>query len=710
MSTWFFPPEAKASLMTGLCGLGDLHSEGEENLEWAVHDTCVWTFLRENELCLRREDGTYRMIHLLDSPGEAEPKREPAGTMISAVGNDFVIRFEPEKKAGEWKLIRRGTACLDRQLFLLRDKDRKGIARLEFLEIELRLTDLPYKEKLAPNGRGDYPDSTDLSRKKNFLRLRLRALRGYEEEAGFAFELVKQLRTEFSGPYSKAGYGQGVGHGRGNEPALVPGMGLLPRAFPLSSGMKAREAVIGLSLQMLDTARFFEKGILRRIDDECLHQYRVSLRKTRAILSLLKGVFPEDEESEWKSEIAGLMKHTNRLRDLDVQIEDLKIYEALIPEAYRGGIENLIERTKRSRLNEQDKVTEYFSSEEYRRRIEEVRNRIAGVSGFPETESGLLLVRMIVDRAISGRRCANSPCRRGNCRGDPTQEGKNQAQSLSKDRGFYRCDHAGTDRQAAACRQNRTAGGKKLKTLAFYSIKGGVGKTTMAVNTAHHAAVTGHKKTLLIDLDPQGSAGFYFRVKPGRRAKGKDLLRGDTKLHRLIRESDYPLLDIIPAARGLRNLDRYLYDEARRKKKFEEVLEMFDNEYQRIIIDCPSQFGLTSENIFRAADTILVPVIPSVLSRRTLDQLLDFFYARGYRKEKVLAFFSLVDARKKLHRETMTIMAEGPVPFLSTAIPYVSDMEKMGVHRAPVAGFAGRSRAGKAIMLFTGELEERGVL
>ncbi|MFP4418422.1 MAG: ParA family protein [Chitinispirillaceae bacterium] len=249
-----------------------------------------------------------------------------------------------------------------------------------------------------------------------------------------------------------------------------------------------------------------------------------------------------------------------------------------------------------------------------------------------------------------------------------------------------------------------------MKSLAFYSIKGGVGKTAMAVNIAYHTAVHLGLRTLLIDLDPQGSAGFYFRVHARSKAKAKDLFKGNKQLQKMIRESDFKNLDIIPAIQGFRNVDKYLASESHKKKQFDLLLEHFDDEYDRIIIDSPPHFGISSENIFLAADFIVVPVIPSILSQRTLEQLVEFFTLKGYKRDKIIAFFSMVDTRKKLHKETISILSAGPTPFLNTAIPYASAIEKMGIHRAPVCTFAAKQKAALAVHDLAEELERLEVI
>lgn len=240
-----------------------------------------------------------------------------------------------------------------------------------------------------------------------------------------------------------------------------------------------------------------------------------------------------------------------------------------------------------------------------------------------------------------------------------------------------------------------------MKTIALFSVKGGVGKTATAVNLAYMAARSG-EPTLLIDLDPQNSAGFYLRMKSRPRSHSRDLLEGKKRVQAMIRESDYEGLDVVPAKRGFRNLDRRLDGEKDKRHRLQSIMRYFRNDYSRIIIDSPPHFGLLSENIFHAADTILVPVIPTTLSLRTLKQLLDFFNERKLNVKKIVPFYSMVDRRKKIHRETLEGRAEtdliGVKPrFLQSMIPNSSVVERMGVRQEPVPLYAPRSTAGKAL-------------
>lgn len=220
-----------------------------------------------------------------------------------------------------------------------------------------------------------------------------------------------------------------------------------------------------------------------------------------------------------------------------------------------------------------------------------------------------------------------------------------------------------------------------LKIYAFYSIKGGVGKTATAVNLACLSAEAGYR-TLLWDLDPQGAATYYFRVKPSSKLNPAKLLNSPNHLSRRIRESDFENLDLLPSSLAMRNLDIELDHVKRSRKRLGEVLSNFDAEYDRVLLDCPPSINLLSENVFRAADKMVVPIIPTTLSLLTFNQLNRFLKEENLDRRKLLPFFSMVDGRKKLHREVMQILASD-ARLLKTRIPMSADVEKMGVFRQP---------------------------
>lgn len=245
-----------------------------------------------------------------------------------------------------------------------------------------------------------------------------------------------------------------------------------------------------------------------------------------------------------------------------------------------------------------------------------------------------------------------------------------------------------------------------MKTLAIYSMKGGVGKTATAVNLAYLAAKSGYR-TLLIDLDPQGASSFYFRIKPAKKGWSKRFFEAYENLLAQIKASDYEGLDVIPAHLGFRHFDGLLGQLDKRKARLKKVLKGLKKEYDLILLDCPPSIGQLAEAVFGAADRLLVPVIPTTLSERTFSQLLDFFEKEGLDASRILPFFSLVEQRKSMHRKVRESLQAGAVPFLATPIPFSADVENMGEHRAPLDAFALNRPASKAYQQLWQEVEAR---
>jgi len=226
-----------------------------------------------------------------------------------------------------------------------------------------------------------------------------------------------------------------------------------------------------------------------------------------------------------------------------------------------------------------------------------------------------------------------------------------------------------------------------VKTLASYSIKGGVGKTACSVNLAYAAAEAGNR-TLLVDLDPQGASSFYFRIRPSQNVKPKGFFTKQSKIENAIRGSDYPRLDVLPANLHFRKFDQLLGSLHKARNRLRDALARSADQYDIVVLDCPPTIGLLSENVFMAADMIVVPVIPTTLSERTFEQLLTFFRKSGYPAQRIVAFFSMVQSNNRLHQETMRRMQSQYKRFLNTVIPQSTDIERMGTHREPVLCYA----------------------
>jgi len=231
-----------------------------------------------------------------------------------------------------------------------------------------------------------------------------------------------------------------------------------------------------------------------------------------------------------------------------------------------------------------------------------------------------------------------------------------------------------------------------MKVLATYNIKGGVGKTSTAVNLAYLAARDG-LRTLIWDLDPQGSATYLCRIKPKVRGGGKALVEGRRTLDAAIKGTDFDRLDLMPADFSYRNLDLDLNSTKRPTQRLHRLVAPLEDDYDLVILDCPPSASLVSENVVHTCDVLLVPLIPAMMSVHTFYQLVDFIDGMHGRKPEVMAFLSMVDRRKKSHREFAERLPLEHASVMAEMIPNLSVIEQMAQRRAPVPEFAPHSAA-----------------
>lgn len=230
-----------------------------------------------------------------------------------------------------------------------------------------------------------------------------------------------------------------------------------------------------------------------------------------------------------------------------------------------------------------------------------------------------------------------------------------------------------------------------MAVIGVYSVKGGVGKTTLAVDMAWRSAVVSGRKTLLWDLDPQGGAGWLLGLPESGASPpalaAAALFQRESKPTALISATRYAGLSVLPADQSLRSLAGLLARIGKRKR-LARLAETLVAEYPRIIIDCPPVLNEISDQVFAAADLLIVPLPPSPLAARALPMIREEILANHPRHPPILPVLAMYDVRRKLHREVHNGFAAGwPV------IPMSSAIEQTAVRRAPLGTFAAWTEA-----------------
>ncbi len=230
-----------------------------------------------------------------------------------------------------------------------------------------------------------------------------------------------------------------------------------------------------------------------------------------------------------------------------------------------------------------------------------------------------------------------------------------------------------------------------VAVIAVYSVKGGVGKTTIAVDLAWRAAVMGSRNTLLWDLDIQGGAGFMLGRDEPQRQRAAAIFQREGKPRENIVHTAYERLSLLQADESLRNLPGQL---ARlgQKKRLATMAAQLRGEFDRIVLDCPPVLNEISDQIIAAADILIVPLPPSPLAFRALDFVRRELTRNHLRHPPILPILSMYNPRRQLHRDARYgPAAEWPI------VPLASQLEQSAVRRAPIGSFANGSAAGKAL-------------
>ncbi len=230
-----------------------------------------------------------------------------------------------------------------------------------------------------------------------------------------------------------------------------------------------------------------------------------------------------------------------------------------------------------------------------------------------------------------------------------------------------------------------------MAVIAVYSVKGGVGKTTIAVDLAWRSAqVSGHR-TLLWDLDPLGGAGFLLGQPERRAERAASVFQRDGRPRDLIAPTAFPGLSLLQADPSLRSL-ALTFARLGQRRRLAALTAQLSSEYDRIVLDCPPVLNEVSEQVIGAADLLIVPLPPSPLSFRALDLVRGEIARQHGRHPPILPVLSMFDARRSIHRELRAGQAAGwPV------VPASSDVERTALLNRPLGLTAPNCAASRAL-------------
>ncbi len=231
-------------------------------------------------------------------------------------------------------------------------------------------------------------------------------------------------------------------------------------------------------------------------------------------------------------------------------------------------------------------------------------------------------------------------------------------------------------------------------SIALYNLKGGVGKTTSAVNLAYLAAEA-KKNTVLWDWDPQGAASWYCGVDESK-AKAIKVISQGVPIGALQKTTPYPRLTVIPADLSLRKTDIELAGVDGPRKLVQKLVKPLSEDTSILIFDCPPMLSPSIEYVLSGVDLVLVPMIPSPLSLRAMRQVEEFFKNKKRSPRKIVGFFNMVDLRRTIHTQTLKNAKYLPLDIMDCYVPMDSAAEKMSHYRKPLTSYSKTGRAAQA--------------
>lgn len=252
------------------------------------------------------------------------------------------------------------------------------------------------------------------------------------------------------------------------------------------------------------------------------------------------------------------------------------------------------------------------------------------------------------------------------------------------------------------------------KIICIANQKGGVGKTTTSVNLAASLAVA-ERRTLLVDMDPQGNAGSGVGIdKEALEESVYDALINDTDPARLVRKTALPFLDLLPSTTDLAGAELELVTVSGREQKLKKVLAVLAGSYDYVLIDCPPSLNLLTINAMTAAGSVLIPLQCEFYAMEGLSQILKTIgliqkgLNPGLKIEGIL--LTMFDARNNLsHQVSEEIRSHFKDQTFATVIPRNVRLSEAPSHGKPIMLYDITSKGAVSYMELAKEIIGREV-